>query len=430
MKKYMWIFVSALLLAVCLAGCSLRDIHLPEIHIPEINLPWPNLSLFDKDYYTAEEYQPQTEDETDEADASAGISDYSELVRAITELVQQHEDSAVLPLQNYTGVVSDDLSEACWEVKASTALGAFAVDYISYDISRIVSYYQAEINITYKRSAYQVEAREMLGGISALQPRLQQAIENEESYLVLVVNSAAATAEAVSQAVSDAYYANPLLCPVLPEVTTEVFPESGIDRILEITLTYGADSETLQGKRTETALALQQLLLQAEIYDETASDEPVLLEDAQQQADAVYALCSTLAQSCVPDETAGSTAWDALTLQTATSEGMAMALEAACLSIDIPCITVRGYKDTAEHAWNIVTIDGQNYHVDVSAWGEDGQNVYLVSDTQMWNSCWWEPSAYPVCDNDFYYFGRPADEEAVSEEDEIPETGNDEYMQA
>ena len=426
MKRLLRPLALALAMMLLLSGCSMEPVRqwFRNLNLSAIEIPWPELNLFDREYYSEEVYQPQTEEADDAADGTSGISNYTELVRAITDMVEAHEEAAVLQLPNYEGTVSADLSEACWAVKASTALGAFAVDYISYDVSRIVSYYQAEINITYKRSAYQIDAMEELPGITALSDRITSALEEEESYLVLRINSAAATADAVTQAVSDAYYGDPLVCPVLPEVTVEVFPESGMDRILEITVSYGADSETLAEKRSQLQSGLVSLLAAAGLADEdeTASQELAALSidfaDDAACADALYALCTALSERCVCEETAGATAWDALTQGTASSEGVSMALEAVCQTLGIPCRVIRGYRDSGEQVWDLVTVGDETYHVDVSAWGEDGQGVFLAGDDEISSTHWWDASQYPVCGHDYYYFGLPEGSGELSQEEE------------
>lgn len=359
--------------------------------------------LFDKEYYDSQEYQAQAQtQEDDDEGAIDSISNYTALKRAITRLVSEHVESAQLQFLNYDGTISQDISTACWEVKSSTALGAFAVDYISYDLSRIVSYYQAEIYITYKRSAAQVEALEQTNTVTALAERLDQALRGSETYLVLEISAASVTAETVQAYLQSAYYADPLACPVLPEAEVGLYPESGVSRIVEITLDYGLDSQELAERREALGLAVDVTVavvtdgdgLLAEEEGQSSGEPEVT---AQAQADTLYALCEYMTANCTADEAAGTTAWDALVTGTATSEGMAMAMEAVCQALGIDCQTVAGRLDSETHYWNIVTLDGQSYHVDVSNWDAGAENVFLAGDEQLWGGYWWDTSEYPVC---------------------------------
>jgi hypothetical protein len=369
-------------------------------------------ALFDKQYSAIEDYQPQTgtvEENTEEDEAVSGsISNYAALKRAITWLVMEHAESAELQFQNYDGTISQDISTACWEVKSSTALGAFAVDYISYDLSRIVSYYQAEVYITYKRSADQVAALEQISNMSALSQRLDEALRSNETYLVLQVAVASLTGEDLRQLVDEAYHADALACPVMPAVEVGVYPESGVNRIMEITLSYGQDSESLVERREALGIALDMMV---------AAVTPAQEQDFS-PADKVYALCQYLAENCQYDPEAGTTAWDALAEQTASSEGLAMALEAGCQAMGVDCQIISGRMDGEDHVWNIITIDENAYHVDVSNWDEEGSSVFLVADEQLWGGYWWDTSDYPVCPEDYGYFDPPETEASLEPEPE------------
>ncbi|MCD8116804.1 MAG: hypothetical protein LUE21_06775 [Oscillospiraceae bacterium] len=386
-------------------------------------------TFFDREYYASEEYQAQEQETEEEDDAISSISSYAALKRAITSLVEEHVESAQLQFLNYEGTISTDISTACWEVKSSTALGAFAVDYISYDLSRIVSYYQAEIYITYKRSEAQVDALEAVGTAGALAKRLDTALRGSETYLVLELSSASITEETVQEYLEETYYTDPLACPVMPEVETDFYPESGVDRIAEITLDYGLDSQELAARREALSQAVEDAV--AAVRDGGEATEEIADANGENadaasgelapvtEADMIYALCLYLTESCVQDETAGSTAWDALVSGTADSQGMAMALEALCQALDVDCVVVAGRMDTQVHYWNIVTLGGQTYHVDAAGWDGEGESVFLVSDEQLWGAYWWDTSEYSICPESYGYFET---DEAESETEAEAET--------
>lgn len=366
-------------------------------------------SMFDREYYVLEDYdapseQTETAESTEDGDAAEPISNYAALRRAIVRLVSEHTESAQLQIQNYDGAISQDISTACWEVKSSTALGAFAVDYISYDLSRIVSYYQAELHITYKRTAWQVEALEPVANLRGLWARLAEALAEGETYLVLEISAAAAlTGDTPAETAAEIYYADPLVCPVLPVVETGVFPESGVSRILEIELDYGLDSETLALRREELSEGLADLLAEPEPDQEGSSG-----------AETAEALCDALAARCTVAADAGPTAWDAIVQGTADSEGAAMAVEAAFQAAGLGCLTVSGRLDGEPHFWNIVTVDGDQYHLDITTWGSDGR-IFLAGDEMLLSAgYWWDTSLVPAC---------PA---AYGETEEEPETVSEE----
>ena len=349
--------------------------------------------LFDTEYASSEPYQaPAAQEEPAPAAAYDGISDYAALRRAVLQLVTDHVESAQLQFTGYDGVISDDISAACWEVKSSTAIGAFAVDYISYDLSRIVSYYQAEIHITYKRSAAQAAAVEQTATVSALEERLDRALRQDETYLVLQIADASASADTIRACIESAYYADPLAAPVLPAVEVALFPETGVSRIAEVTLDYGLAAQDLAQRRADLTGALEALAGEVSL-PETA--------DGPARAEALYGLCQALADRCQADSAAGPTAWDALAGGAADSQGIALALEAGCQSLGFPCQVVSGRMDGEAHYWDIVTLDGACYHIDASVREDGAPAVFLAGDGQLWGAYWWDTSQYPVCPEPF-----------------------------
>ena len=351
-------------------------------------------AVFDRSYAVSQVYEATSGQEEAGEPAYDSITSYAALRRAIVALVAAHTDSAQLQFANYDGDLRQDISTACWEVKFSTPLGAFAVDYISYDLSRIVSYYQAEVNIAYKRSAAQVDALESVPSSAAFTGRLDSALRRGDTYLVLQIADGSATADTIRADVAKVYYADPLACPVLPEVEVGLYPETGVSRIAELSLNYALEPGQLAQRRQELADAAEAL----------TALESVPTPEGRESAGPLYTLYTYLTENCRTDAEAGSTAWDALTAGAADSEGIALALKAGCDRLGLECLVVSGRLDGEDHFWNIVTLDGASYHVDASGGGPE---VFLAGDGQLWGVYWWDTSEYPACPSDYYFFGGP-----------------------
>ncbi len=368
-------------------------------------------SIFDRSVYELTEYSAEPEEGSD--DGVGYISDYAALRRAIVWLVAEHQESAELQFQNYDGNISRDLSQACWEVKSSTPLGAFAVDYTSFDLSRIVSFYQADIYITYKRSAEQVQELEQLGGLSSFLRRLDEALSGGEHYLVLQMTAASLTPELVKEYIRRAYYADALASPVLPEAEVSLYPDSGVERIVEISLDYGLSPEELDERRQAMIAACQSAA-------EALADEPAASGEASGEsdgtADRIYDAAVWLEARCQYAADGGSGAYDALVTGRADSEGLAMAFQALCGALGGECQVVSGRLDNEGHFWNIVSFGGASYHLDLS----DLDESFLRGDDGMWGRYWWDTAAYPACPEDYDYFGRAA-APASSEPDGVPD---------
>lgn len=352
-------------------------------------------NAFDKSNYELSDYTAQPE-ENIETDIDY-ISDYDTLKRAITWIVSEHQTSAQLQFQNYDGNISRDISQACWEVKSGSPLGAFAIDYTSCDLSRIVSFYQADLYITYRRSAEQVEALEQLAAPSELSLRLNEALHQSESYLVLELTSANLSAERVRELVEQVYYNDALATPCLPSAEVNIYPESGMEHILEISLDYGMDRTALDTLRTELLDACTQAMELSGASNEPSGEPGSLLREA----DRFYAACLYLAGHCVYDAGGGRTAHDALVSGRANAEGIALACQALCKALGLEAQVVLGRLDNESHFWNMVTVDGLNCHVDMTNPG----SIFLVGDEKMLGRYWWDTERYPACPTNYDYFG-------------------------
>ena len=340
-------------------------------------------ALFEREYFYAADYQ-ESEIQHAEGDAAAEIADYSSLRAAIEELVSQHASAGVLTFSGYDGDISGDLAQACWEVSADTPLGAYSVDYMSYDLSRIVSYYEAQVYIMYKRSAEQTASITRVNGAAGLRECLAENLGGYEQYFAVSVTSATLTAESVEEFVRTLYLNDPVGLVVCPELAVNVYPKDGVRRIFEISVDFGLPPEQLAG--------MSAALLQA--TSAAAGQTP----DGLGEAMTAYRLAELLAEACEPGEGGmASTAYGALVEGKADSEGFAMAYSVLCREKGIDCVTVQGRFDNAPHYWSIAELDGAYYHIDLSRFTESGPAaVFLRSDAEMWERYWWDSGDYPA----------------------------------
>lgn len=344
-------------------------------------------SIFDRSYYSSTAYDPPA-GETDH-DGAAEVSTYLQLTLAVNNLVSEHGESLLLHFSNYSGDIEEDLAAACREVSDATALGSYAVDYISYDLDRIVAYYEAEVYVYYKRSAEELDSIVSVNTGKGLYNAICLALENMDTSLVAMVGASEIDETAALDYIDEAYFADPLSCVERPDAVVNVYTGSGFQRIVEIHLDYGATSVALNSQRTVIQNSVERLL-----------------GSATSQYDAYRALqCLTaLVGSCTYSEQAPGTLWSALMTGESDSEGMALAYKVLCDAAGIECVVVEGRLEREEHYWCIITVDGASYHVDPSRAREMGYAAtFLVSDAQMWGSYWWDDQDYPECSGPLSY---------------------------
>lgn len=127
---------------------------------------------------------PHDEDYQVAVDSSAlTVSGYLSLKNAILGLVEDAVEEGVIRAESYSGDLSQDLSSAVYEVSRGDPLGAFAVDYMTYDFSQIVSYYEIHIHTTYQRTLEEIQSVKNTSGVEGVRSRLRDAMGDYESLL-------------------------------------------------------------------------------------------------------------------------------------------------------------------------------------------------------------------------------------------------------
>ena len=331
------------------------------------------VSMLERDYVVVTQYEPVAS--SGSGPASLRVENYQGLVNAVLYLVTQGEEHGVLSLYNYTAQdVENDLTRACLEVVQEDPLGAYAVDYIKHDYSLIVSYYEANIDITYRRTPEQVASIVSVTGSSAIRRELRKTLTGFSSEAVLRVSYFAEDEDYILDLVRQAYYDAPTAALGMPEVAVSLYPAAGQQRIVEINLTYPERPEVLLQHSQE----LKELA--PELVGESATAE---------------SLYDTVRDGLTVEEGTGhSSAYAALVEGVADSEGAALTYQLLCDQGKVECVVVRGERDGAPHFWNIVTGDGQEYrHVDLSA------GLFAVTDAELTEhgAYEWDRAEYPAC---------------------------------
>lgn len=370
-------------------------------------------SIFASDYYYVSEYSEGTE--SSGGLAGTEIKNYAQLRSAISEMVNRALPGGELSFSGYTGPVRDDMAAVCYEIETQTPMGAYAVEDLSYEFSRIVSYYTAQISISYKRSLEEIESVVLLNGVSSLRSYLTDAVVGHSEKLVLRIFSSTVNEDYIKAIVSGAYLEDPLVSAREPVVSVTGYPGEGVNRIYEIGLDYGMDTRALAELRERLERRIDELC-----RDVTAQ------ESWRRALELAQALCA-LFRAAESGDGSADTVSGALLDGRASSMGAALAYKALCDGLGIECIVVRGRLGTLgtqDHYWNIIGIDGDYYHVDVSRLETAGPELaFLLDDASAWGTYMWDSGDYPVCSGGLDY----AELTAPPEDDgpEVPVTSAD-----
>lgn len=317
---------------------------------------------------------------TAEGDANTmRVQNYQELVNALIYLINQGEESGSI---RYSGEEADFkklMDEACLEVKQEDPLGAYAVDYIKYSVISIVGSYEADVQITYRRTREQVASIVDATGAAAIRSELSRALSSFDTEVVLRISYFEEDEAYIQQLVRQAYLSNPATALDFPDAQVAMYPESGQQRIVEVTLTYHQSLQTLESWRNSLSREAERIC------------QPLTELTIKEKLDGIT---GTLQSMGVYSAQGGSTAYDALLGGGGDSQGVALAFSLLCRQVGITCSVVDGQKNGQSHFWNVVQTASGYRHVDLS---RTGSVTYNVDQTMTQQGYVWDTQQVPAC---------------------------------
>lgn len=314
-------------------------------------------------------------------DDAVEVSDYAGLRGAILGFVEQSRTEGVIHVSSYDGDVEADVAQAAYEVSKQEPLGAYAVDYMTHECVRVVSYYEIRIHTTFRRTPEEMKQVEFAASTIQLENRVQQALEACEDGVVLRMDSY--WEQNVAAMVEDYCAEHPASVIEKPQVTVTAYPDSGAARILEIGL--------------EWACSPEELLLRKEAVRESLDGASEYIRYRQTEREKVELLYTYLtARFTYQEGTSPTPLFAALCEGVADPEGMTLAWQLICDKAGVKCYTVNGAKNGERYCWNVISLDGVYRHLDLmESMLKQGQLV-LLTDSEM-NEYSWEPGSFPEC---------------------------------
>lgn len=336
--------------------------------------------------------EPHDEDYEVSLDSSViTVSSYLSLKNAILNMVEDGVKEGVIRAESYQGNLTVDLDQAVTEVTQMSPLGAFAVEHMTYDYSKIVGYYEIHINTTFRRTLEEIRSVAYVNDLIALRVKLREAMSTYEP--ILRVRIGDFEPFDLRDEITNIYMEHPEFALENPEASMESYPETGTQRILEIRFTYRNRPDELMACQEELAAQVEQLSL---IYGSSNTDmtnakrffnrlgrDTMVVPDVDKDSESVLT----------------NSAYGVLIDNCGTSFGFAQAYALLMRSCNLECEVIAGAKEGVEHYWCLIHIDGQAYYVDPSsAVGMQNTDYFLMGNEEMarYGYLVWNASELPV----------------------------------
>lgn len=370
MKKRLTVLLFSAAAALLLCGCG---------------------GMAEKEYVSVSEYVP-TAQSGEESSDRISVSSFAQLRQTILDQVSAGAtERTILFDPDYEGDISEDLASACWQVRTQDALCAYCVENIAYDVSQIVTYYEARVVVSYTEMAQYQEDIVHLEYSTGIEDIVRDAVAAGSAKLVVLIGRSSYTAESMELLVSNVYRADPGIAPREPGVSVNLFSGTGTQRLYEINLRYGMSEEERIRRMGEL-----------EALDPFAGEDTADMS----QAEKAMLACEYLVEHCQYTENPQTDSlYSALVQGQAGSEGMALAYVDLCGRLDLDCQIVYGQYNWSDYCWNIIQVDGESYHVDPAACAQNGlERGFLLGDEDMWGSYRWNVASYPACSGSLSYW--------------------------
>lgn len=368
MKKRFAVLVALLCAVVTLCGCG---------------------SVFDKEYVKIEEYVPTVQDSA-ASDGRITVRNFAELRQGILSLVSNGDSEGDIVFDPaYEGDAAEDMASACWQVRTQDALCAYCVANISYELSKIVTYYEARVHVSYASFVENAANIVKLPYSAGVEQIIKGALDAGQTKLVVLISRSSYSAEDMEGLVARVYRENPATAPKAPNVSVNMYSGVNMQRLYEINLRYGMLSDELAAKK--------QQLSSFRPFKDVNADELEEGELALQAYEYLVSHCE------ITSEGLGGSVYSALIEHSSAGEGAALAYVELCRQLGVDCQVVYGQRSWQEHCWNIVRVDGDYYHVDAGLINSGADAAFLKPDQSFWEGYRWDVASYPACTGTLTY---------------------------
>lgn len=314
----------------------------------------------------------------DQPGQEAGVvSSYSELRTAVLGMVDTGQTEAVLTLSDYPQPdAGEDMAQLAVYARDQYPIGAWAVSEIRYEFGQNL----LSLEIDYRRSKTDIDRIRSVRGLSGAKEAISAALQNYQDSLVLQISGYYDTD--LIQYIADYAAEHPDLVMELPQVSAQVYPQSGTVRILELQFTYQTSRESLRSMSGQ----VRQVFSSARLY--VASDASDSTRISQLCSFLMERFDYTLQTSITPS-------YSLLCHGVGDSRAFAQVYAAMLRQSGLEAMTVSGTYQGESRFWNIVRDGERYYHVDLLECARLG-GCQLRTDGEMTDYVW-DYSAYPVC---------------------------------
>lgn len=322
--------------------------------------------------------KPHTEDDVPQDPGTLSVYSYNSLRTVLEMLIEDVTSQAVINLSGFSEEQMEAyMDRAIAQTMKNHAIAAYAVDEIKYEIGTNAGKPAVALEITYLHSRSEILRMKRAADMDEAQAIILDALDEYDAGVVLQVSTYYEID--FTQMVQDYVDDNPQLCVEMPQVTATVYPETGIDRVIELTFTYQTSRDVLREMRTEVA----RVFSSARLY--TSSDAQPWEKCSQLYSFLMERFDYVIETSITPS-------YSLLRHGVGDSKAFATVYAAMCKQSGLDCRVVSGTRAGEAWYWNVLVMEDGYYHLDLL---QGNNREFQPKRADEMSGYVWDYSAFP-----------------------------------
>ena len=332
-------------------------------------------SWMDGSYYSVEPHSAGPDRNT----PTTVASNYIQLRDALASLVENGRAGGIISISKFEEETVDSYMEkAIAYVSEENAVGAYALDTVTYELGTNAGVQAVAVNITYSHSRSEILNIRRVDNMEDAVNLLYSNLENCTSGVLMRVEGYRDTD--FVQLVEDFAKAHPNTVIEVPQVSASLYPERGRVRVIDISFTYQTSREDLRSMKDKVS----PIFTAAELYVRET-------EDQREKCLQLYSFLMERHEN-YSIQTSVTPAYSLLMYGIGDSKAFADVYAAMCSSAGLDCHVVSGTRNGEPWYWNVLRRDGVNYHIDLLACSQNG--AYLEMTEDQMGAYVWDYSAF------------------------------------
>ncbi len=321
--------------------------------------------------------------ETDNPEEIVSVSTYSGLLDTLRGMVAEGTEQGIISVARYEqDYVEAHMENAVNHILNNDPIGAYAVSEITYELGTSAGQSAVSVNIEYLKDRTEIKKIQYPEDWDGAEAVMTNALNECEPGVVMYLDNYRDVD--FSQWVANYATANPDKVMELPEVTANLYPESGSTRVVELKFTYQNTRDALKVMQNAVSRQFRAISI-------WAGGE----ETQQEKFETIYSLLTVGLPAQFRVETSITPAYSLLQHGVGDSRAIAIVYAAMSTQAGLECSTVTGTKAGEPWYWNIVCCDGVYYHLDLLEC--HNSNSFAFRQDQEMTGYVWDYSAYPAC---------------------------------